>query len=128
MHGSLLRPTHRGPASRTRSCQDRGSRSLMVRFWQVWPAVLQDQVRHGSPGVGVEPIRQSRRLPAPFDLAPCGHAQKCRTHRVRRTELSDFHATVGDVAVSYTHLRAHETRHDLVCRLLLEKKKKNNKK
>src|SRR5665648_300068 len=23
------------------------------------------------------------------------------------------------VAVSYTHLRAHETRHDLVCRLLL---------
>src|SRR5450756_2422522 len=31
----------------------------------------------------------------------------------------------GDLmAVSYTHLRAHETRHDLVCRLLLEKKKK----
>src|SRR5450756_3042748 len=25
------------------------------------------------------------------------------------------------LAVSYTHLRAHETRHDLVCRLLLEK-------
>src|SRR5450756_2775639 len=32
------------------------------------------------------------------------------------------------IAVSYTHLRAHETRHDLVCRLLLEKKKKNKKK
>src|SRR5450756_2547336 len=29
-----------------------------------------------------------------------------------------------EVPVSYTHLRAHETRHDLVCRLLLEKKKK----
>ena len=28
------------------------------------------------------------------------------------------------VAVSYTHLRAHETVLDLVCRLLLEKKKK----
>eukprot|EP00825_Cyclidium_porcatum_P021592 TRINITY_DN24029_c0_g1_i2.p1 TRINITY_DN24029_c0_g1~~TRINITY_DN24029_c0_g1_i2.p1 ORF type:complete len:119 (+),score=14.05 TRINITY_DN24029_c0_g1_i2:257-613(+) len=28
------------------------------------------------------------------------------------------------MTVSYTHLRAHETRHDLVCRLLLEKKKK----
>ena len=27
------------------------------------------------------------------------------------------------VAVSYTHLRAHETCADLVCRLLLEKKK-----
>ena len=29
----------------------------------------------------------------------------------------------GLQTVSYTHLRAHETRHDLVCRLLLEKKK-----
>src|SRR5450756_2636082 len=31
----------------------------------------------------------------------------------------------GTSLVSYTHLRAHETRHDLVCRLLLEKKKQN---
>src|SRR5665811_1640325 len=30
--------------------------------------------------------------------------------------------------VSYTHLRAHETVLDLVCRLLLEKKKKTKKK
>ena len=30
----------------------------------------------------------------------------------------------GPKAVSYTHLRAHETVLDLVCRLLLEKKKK----
>ena len=29
-----------------------------------------------------------------------------------------------NMAVSYTHLRAHETCADLVCRLLLEKKKK----
>ena len=29
--------------------------------------------------------------------------------------------------VSYTHLRAHETVLDLVCRLLLEKKKKKEK-
>ena len=28
----------------------------------------------------------------------------------------------GEVPVSYTHLRAHETVLDLVCRLLLEKK------
>src|SRR5450756_3223225 len=31
----------------------------------------------------------------------------------------------GIIPVSYTHLRAHETRHDLVCRLLLEKKKQH---
>ena len=30
-------------------------------------------------------------------------------------------------AVSYTHLRAHETVLDLVCRLLLEKKKKTKR-
>ena len=33
------------------------------------------------------------------------------------------HAEVG-APVSYTHLRAHETGRNLVCRLLLEKKKK----
>ena len=31
--------------------------------------------------------------------------------------------TMGAFAVSYTHLRAHETVLDIVCRLLLEKKK-----
>src|SRR5660397_268397 len=36
------------------------------------------------------------------------------------TNLSDDAA-----AVSYTHLRAHETKANLVCRLLLEKKKQN---
>src|SRR5450756_2634419 len=37
-------------------------------------------------------------------------------------------ALAGSGPVSYTHLRAHETRHDLVCRLLLEKKNKKKKK
>ena len=35
----------------------------------------------------------------------------------------DWNKSVYTNPVSYTHLRAHETRHDLVCRLLLEKKK-----
>ena len=40
--------------------------------------------------------------------------------------LADAHLPLGDclIPVSYTHLRAHETVLDLVCRLLLEKKKK----
>eukprot|EP00658_Telonema_sp_P-2_P059190 TRINITY_DN4792_c0_g1_i1.p3 TRINITY_DN4792_c0_g1~~TRINITY_DN4792_c0_g1_i1.p3 ORF type:complete len:110 (+),score=32.37 TRINITY_DN4792_c0_g1_i1:585-914(+) len=33
-------------------------------------------------------------------------------------------ATSNPIPVSYTHLRAHETPEHLVCRLLLEKKKK----
>ena len=35
-----------------------------------------------------------------------------------------FYDHFGPEPVSYTHLRAHETVLDLVCRLLLEKKKK----
>src|SRR5450756_2414821 len=40
---------------------------------------------------------------------------------------SERMAQLASTPVSYTHLRTHETRHDLVCRLLLEKKKKNKK-
>src|SRR5450756_2753336 len=46
----------------------------------------------------------------------------CLPH-VTRLVLSE-QLIVRPRPVSYTHLRAHETRHDLVCRLLLEKKKK----
>ena len=37
---------------------------------------------------------------------------------IKNSDLGDYVSPV-----SYTHLRAHETREDLVCRLLLEKKK-----
>ena len=37
--------------------------------------------------------------------------------------LRDITQAYTQKSVSYTHLRAHETREDLVCRLLLEKKK-----
>src|SRR5678816_4678075 len=48
---------------------------------------------------------------------------------VARFEINELAGRVGaflapdfEVAVSYTHLRAHETPEHLVCRLLLEKK------
>ena len=37
--------------------------------------------------------------------------------------VASSHIRVGSFPVSYTHLRAHETGRNLVCRLLLEKKK-----
>src|SRR5450756_168986 len=37
-----------------------------------------------------------------------------------RKVIDTLLAASSDGTVSYTHLRAHETRHDLVCRLLLE--------
>src|SRR5450756_2832496 len=53
----------------------------------------------------------------------------CGLHRMI-IFVRDGHVNIPDMRgwkasfnpVSYTHLRAHETRHDLVCRLLLEKK------
>src|SRR5665647_3785955 len=48
------------------------------------------------------------------------------SRRVRLTinDLSPLRVVPEDEPVSYTHLRAHETDSYLVCRLLLEKKKK----
>ena len=43
------------------------------------------------------------------------------------TDLDGGAARAVGQPVSYTHLRAHETVLDLVCRLLLEKKKKKQK-
>src|SRR5450756_2741395 len=43
---------------------------------------------------------------------------------IEKTHSINAYLLRGLDPVSYTHLRAHETRHDLVCRLLLEKKKK----
>eukprot|EP00657_Telonema_sp_P-1_P002427 TRINITY_DN15635_c0_g1_i1.p1 TRINITY_DN15635_c0_g1~~TRINITY_DN15635_c0_g1_i1.p1 ORF type:complete len:123 (-),score=35.16 TRINITY_DN15635_c0_g1_i1:59-427(-) len=55
--------------------------------------------------------------PKSFGAFPSGH--------VGMTWLAAIAAgALGFKPVSYTHLRAHETVLDLVCRLLLEKKKK----
>src|SRR5674476_1186059 len=43
--------------------------------------------------------------------------------RLRPSEREEISRGLGAGPVSYTHLRAHETGRNLVCRLLLEKKK-----
>ena len=43
---------------------------------------------------------------------------------IQKVTKSELEEVMKVRPVSYTHLRAHETREDLVCRLLLEKKKK----
>eukprot|EP00658_Telonema_sp_P-2_P000840 TRINITY_DN10304_c0_g2_i1.p1 TRINITY_DN10304_c0_g2~~TRINITY_DN10304_c0_g2_i1.p1 ORF type:complete len:132 (+),score=4.58 TRINITY_DN10304_c0_g2_i1:438-833(+) len=45
--------------------------------------------------------------------------------RYVKYETEEEEVPEGPSAVSYTHLRAHETPEHLVCRLLLEKKKTN---
>src|SRR5664280_911437 len=49
----------------------------------------------------------------------CGSASAPCTVNVKRTSYSS--SATPSIPVSYTHLRAHETVLDLVCRLLLEK-------
>src|SRR5450756_825975 len=58
-------------------------------------------------------------------LEPLGRLMGLGDWRMIVALLTSFFAKENVIAtpVSYTHLRAHETRHDLVCRLLLEKKK-----
>src|SRR5450756_3003328 len=77
----------------------------------------------GRPSAG----RPARRNPAWRLRRPVQQIQGDEDHQhgqghvYPEAELRPGHAPGS---VSYTHLRAHETRHDLVCRLLLEKKKK----
>ena len=47
-----------------------------------------------------------------------------RGNLIEQIQYSNSNELVSSDSVSYTHLRAHETVLDLVCRLLLEKKKK----
>src|SRR5428012_19936 len=42
----------------------------------------------------------------------------------RSTRIEESSPDGPPIPVSYTHLRAHETRHDLVCRLLLVMKRR----
>ena len=53
---------------------------------------------------------------------PKGLKPEYAAYRACVIALSDL-AAMGSHPVSYTHLRAHETGRNLVCRLLLEKKK-----
>eukprot|EP00825_Cyclidium_porcatum_P039078 TRINITY_DN4661_c0_g1_i5.p2 TRINITY_DN4661_c0_g1~~TRINITY_DN4661_c0_g1_i5.p2 ORF type:complete len:125 (-),score=9.59 TRINITY_DN4661_c0_g1_i5:18-392(-) len=79
-----------------------------------------------------EPQISSPKKAEAFGRATCNEmmGSKPDSEQVRNEALGPLHvvgvgrAKVGPV--SYTHLRAHETRHDLVCRLLLEKKKKTS--
>src|SRR5450756_2845691 len=88
----------------------------------------------GSPVSGFVVVRLyvSMHVPPPRTAAHAGQTIRSASGDGPSPALSRHHPTAiaADCAtvvspVSYTHLRAHETRHDLVCRLLLEKKKKD---
>src|SRR5450759_4821792 len=91
--------------SKPRICQLWGSSSSRRSPLRLWPGSWRgpyDVDMSLAPRSTARPTTPSTRRHWPHSI--------CATASHRR-------------AVSYTHLRAHETRHDLVCRLLLEKKK-----
>src|SRR5665811_596456 len=132
------RSAHVATTSQTR--HDHGSRSASS------PA----STEHRPPGTPRAPPTP-RRQPDDTRQRPGRHPRgpDPPTHQPQRAEVCCSHRTVTQegrispeeegslcrntvssprsTAVSYTHLRAHETVLDLVCRLLLEKKKKKKK-
>src|SRR5450759_5851730 len=71
-------------------------------------------------GIALEEVEHA--LQADHDYAPAYYMRGLIHMELREDKDAeeDFQRSIRPV--SYTHLRAHETRHDLVCRLLLEKK------
>ena len=66
-------------------------------------------------------IRDRYKILTLNNISVCGLE---RLPRERYEIASEIQNPDAVLPVSYTHLRAHETVLDLVCRLLLEKKKK----
>src|SRR5450756_2219579 len=114
-------------------------RPLVVEGGNAFLAVAAERRRPPGGVLDVHRGGQVHRCPPAQRLLGCPDADR-RVRRDRRRQLqrgvpglAGRHPAVNqaepvrlvdaDLAVSYTHLRAHETRHDLVCRLLLEKKK-----
>ena len=69
-------------------------------------------------------IHPSQNVPAP-DVGTGEREMAWMADEYRRLNPAELNAWACVTAVSYTHLRAHETRGNLVCRLLLEKKKRD---
>src|SRR5450756_2901995 len=88
-----------------------------------------------APREGGDQTRRGLQVVAVRDLERRVHVADREAQRERRgggghelVGVGGHRLGSGLEPVSYTHLRAHETRHDLVCRLLLEKKKKKKQK
>src|SRR5450756_2082919 len=106
----------------------------------LWPGYLGTFIRrHPHADVGDEAVPPREALTGLFGLVPhWSQDTKITKHTFNaRSETVAEKPSFRDawqrnqhciIPVSYTHLRAHETRHDLVCRLLLEKKKKRREK
>src|SRR5450759_1572078 len=80
--------------------------------WDTHRAVTTRRLTHTARAtVSEAPLVEWRLLPGVRGTGGAAGRVVCRTSR------SSIAVMASPAAVSYTHLRAHETRHDLVCRL-----------
>ena len=114
------------------------ARQLLPQLQSIAPRI--DAVRaryvHWAATPSVPTPAQAQQLAAllnygePFEGGDAGQAivvaPRLGTVSPWASKASDIAHNCGLDAVSYTHLRAHETVLDLVCRLLLEKKTKTD--
>src|SRR5665648_1214990 len=94
------------------------SEELAAVFMDANPGYTVD-VQGGGSGQGIKSIQEGI-----ADIGALSRNLKDEEDGSVSKEITIALDGIAVIAVSYTHLRAHETRHDLVCRLLLEKKKK----
>src|SRR5450759_3768064 len=92
---------------------DRCWSACSCRTWELGPSGFSDKTEH----CGVA------QAPPGGDGHSSTRKSECRTASAWWPHVACWHGrpVLWACPVSYTHLRAHETRHDLVCRLLLEK-------
>ena len=105
---------------------------LLVVWAAILPAKFAGNVKHPLGGGGHLHTRLAEvQDHAPVDILFLGSSLAYRGFDTRIWKERGYTAfnlgssAQSPVPVSYTHLRAHETVLDLVCRLLLEKKKTN---
>eukprot|EP00658_Telonema_sp_P-2_P035379 TRINITY_DN2573_c0_g1_i10.p1 TRINITY_DN2573_c0_g1~~TRINITY_DN2573_c0_g1_i10.p1 ORF type:complete len:163 (+),score=20.27 TRINITY_DN2573_c0_g1_i10:147-635(+) len=107
--------------------------TMIIQYFLAQPANQYLCVGNQYFCVGTSCRLSDTRTVLPYDVAldPTVHACDCVGKRsvTRQPPWIPLSTSPSPEAVSYTHLRAHETPEHLVCRLLLEKKKKkkNNK-
>src|SRR5450759_1245193 len=121
LHAELLRstPPTGGPVRTPSATTSRTGRSSSTVPTSTAPDVISTWNSPRAARAHPEPVRPQAAGAA--QPAHCVLDQRAGAERGRRSVIGADQCLIQVdrfLAVSYTHLRAHETRHDLVCRLL----------
>src|SRR5450756_2952692 len=126
--------TRNGMPCMARACsakQSMNAAPMTLRFFSGSVTFLSDAKNRAEASMRTRGISKRRwnsdstRSPSPVLSSPV--STNTHVRRLPMARCTSVAATELSTPVSYTHLRAHETRHDLVCRLLLEKKNTKTK-